>query len=224
MTHHARAFTLIELLVVISIIAVLAGLSLAGLDKSRTYSEKAACSSNLKQIGAGLLNYAADHDGILPKSGSAIPHGQTNAVTQLPGWTEQLESYMGGEAPAVYRCAASARTFPNNQKYSYFQGAHPAYAAEQAATGTGTFSAVKLNAISQPSATIMGGDIAGNFFDPTDADKDDYTTNAAFPANIKIHGGASNILFYDGHVAACKTYDKQSMTARYEGIGDYDYP
>lgn len=216
----ARAFTLVELLVVISIIAVLAGLSLAGLDKARVYSEKAACSSNLKQIGAGLLNYSAEHDGLLPISGSSIPHGQTNTVTQLPGWTEQLEPYMGGEAPALYRCAASARLYPTNKVYSYFQGSHPAYVANN-----NTFSAVKLVAVSQPAVTIMGGDIAGNFFDATDADKDDYTTAAAFPGGgVLIHGGSSNILFYDGHVAAFKAYDPQQMTARYEGIGDYAYP
>lgn len=226
--RHAerRAFTLIELLVVICIIALLASLSMGALQKAIVYSKRSACSNNLRQIGAGLMAFASDHDGALPECGGTIMHGNVDPNTGLPGWTEQIESYMGqtqsvpgsGSSATeaslkVYRCPDSSGVFASNKTYSYFQGAHAAMVAN------GGFSAVRLALITSPSITIMGGDIAsGGLFSADDADKDDYTQNPAFPGGtIPIHGGYSNILFYDGHVTACNAYDRQTMAVRYTG-------
>jgi prepilin-type N-terminal cleavage/methylation domain-containing protein len=59
-------FTLIELLVVISIIGILVGLTLPGLQWARRSSKRAACLSNLKQIAIGTTAYLGDNNGILP--------------------------------------------------------------------------------------------------------------------------------------------------------------
>jgi prepilin-type N-terminal cleavage/methylation domain-containing protein/prepilin-type processing-associated H-X9-DG protein len=53
----AAAFTLVELLLVIAIIATLAGLSLAGVQKARESARRSACSNNLKQIAMGMSLY-----------------------------------------------------------------------------------------------------------------------------------------------------------------------
>ncbi len=54
---QTKSFTLIELLVVIAIIAVLAGLLLPALNKSRQYARGITCMNNLRQVGITVSKY-----------------------------------------------------------------------------------------------------------------------------------------------------------------------
>ena len=71
--RHKEGFTLIELLVVIAIIAILASLILPALVAAKHAAKKAACISNLHQIGVAIHNYTIDHEGRIPYGPKAPP-------------------------------------------------------------------------------------------------------------------------------------------------------
>jgi len=77
--HPARksGFTLIELLVVVSIIGLLAGLSLPAISKALAAAKQTACASNMRQIGIAMMAYAADHDFTLPETSHTASSGMT---------------------------------------------------------------------------------------------------------------------------------------------------
>ena len=93
-------FTLSELLVVIAIIAILATLIFPSVGTSLSKAKQVTCGSNLRQLGAGLLMFAADHDG-------ALPAGQGNGAA----WPVKIGPYIGGVPSTnnilkVLRCPA----------------------------------------------------------------------------------------------------------------------
>ncbi len=85
-----KGFTLIELLVVISIIALLISLLLPALARAKYVAEQVVCSSNLRQLGLAMHEYANEYNGTYPLNASFMnPMGGFRwpvAPAVYPGW------------------------------------------------------------------------------------------------------------------------------------------
>jgi prepilin-type processing-associated H-X9-DG protein len=223
------------LLVVIAIIAILAALLIPSMRTAQETAKTAKCSANLRQIGATLFLFAADHNQCFPESGGVISWGRTDPTP--PGgsgqgpWMQQISGYLdngsatgtGGDPQnstvgSIFTCPSSSVVNSFDKYYSYFNGTRAAYLA------TGGFAAVNKNLITCPAQTILSGDIT-SWSDASpndDADKDDYTQNP-ISAKSTFHNGAVNLLFADGHVATVQWnsttgyFDPTNMCTHYEG-------
>ncbi len=64
-THRLRrAFTLIELLVAISIIAILASMTMGSISIVRDQAKKAQCRNNLRSLALAAIGYTNDNEGL----------------------------------------------------------------------------------------------------------------------------------------------------------------
>jgi prepilin-type N-terminal cleavage/methylation domain-containing protein len=93
------AFTLIELLVVIAILALLAGLLLPALVTAKNSGRRAACLSNLRQVGLAIQAYAQDHEGRMPYGPVAPPFSHPADFYPSTGAPTSLLSLRGSGAP-----------------------------------------------------------------------------------------------------------------------------
>ena len=195
--QRPRAFTLIELLVVIAIIAVLAAMMFPTFARAREGARRAACGSNLRQIGLGLQMYTMDHTEQMPGAG---PTGNEWPLFLLP-YTRNVQ---------IFVCPSSSDTAPlindgatNKLSFGYnalvVDATHYGFALP---TGGG----VSLSQIDLPSETIAIFDLSGTA-SPTAAQ----LTLASHLPNVSTTRVASrhlegfNALYADGHTKFRKT-------------------
>lgn len=90
-----KGFTILELLIVIGVIAVLMGILLPTLSRSRQAAIRATCLSGLQQMGIALSSYAFENGGFLPYGPKAPPPSATNFYP-LTGNVTSLISLQNG--------------------------------------------------------------------------------------------------------------------------------
>lgn len=116
-----NGFSLVELLVVIAIVAVLAVLLFPAVKGVIDSSKAAGCVSNMRQIGAGLIAFANDNKGYLPRTTYYSDTGIANEY-----WTTRIKGYLDIDGPSlqigqtIMRCPARPPHNPSGgENYTY---------------------------------------------------------------------------------------------------------
>lgn len=214
--NSRNGFTLIELLVSISVIAILAALSLAAMSRMRALGQKAYCANSLRQLGAATQAYLAEHEqrffyysqntadgtlwyfGLEPTGGPKTEGSRVLDQTQGP-----LYPYVQ-QVGGVQVCPA----FPYDSAMwkPKFKGASWGY-------GFNTLlSNVNVLTIDTPSRILVFGDCAqvNTFQAPATAKnplvEEFYMIDTSSRTVHFRHGNIANVLFIDGHVEPMNMY------------------
>jgi prepilin-type N-terminal cleavage/methylation domain-containing protein/prepilin-type processing-associated H-X9-DG protein len=210
---RSSAFTLIELLTVIAVIGILAAILIPVVGKVRDSARRAACASNLRQIGQAMHLYHDDH-GHFPNQndGSYVTLAGQRGSGAGPGGSyttpadrRPLNPYLGvADHPdavvEITRCPSDNVMWEASGS-SYAYGNIYEYLVRQPG-GAG----VPLEQIQNPSRVLMA-----------------YEVNAALmargqnaPAQYDFHERERyNVVYADGHVSFLRIYPNRLVSDEY---------
>jgi len=229
-----RGFTLIELLVVIAIIAILAAILFPAFAKAREAARRSSCSSNLKQIGVGMMQYTQEYDEKYPLARFYIAAGnETN-------WGQRLQPYL--KSTDLFKCPSN----PDNGNFMGY-GISPdnpagvrqipvSYAMNfmigdcvwAGGCGAGNSKGQSLAVIQEPTRKILVTERRGdgrNVSEPGMMWGDwQGATNTVWKDNgFANHLSTANYLFADGHVKSMRpnatVANNYSMWGKFDAAG-----
>jgi len=206
-------FTLIELLVVIAIIAILAAILFPVFAQARDKARTTSCLSNMKQLGTACTMYAQDYEGAYPLAWHSDPAQYGFDVMLMP-YVKNLQ---------VFDCPSNKTTPRWWAGYLRYGGIDkPGIPGDYAMNGdltartvNGIRAGLTEASVERPADTILmteiwdtrGASKSGPEHEIFTSQKNDVCTRIPF----KIHQGASNYNFVDGHAKWMRveqTWDK----------------
>lgn len=225
--HDVKHFTLIELLIVVAILAILVSFLLPALHRAREKANGILCSSNLKQMGTGLIGYVADNDGWLMKVYEyyeGIP-GQTSEIS-MP-WIYTLArslrqennlrwfegAYGAGKGMGIYKCPSNSRQlrlgYMDSTEKSWSYGANGHITTTSEYYGKGRPFPSKSDQWSYPSKLFLVTEAYWFCIDQPKVPAGSSTVPAGLvPDGAKLiryaHNRRANVLYGDGHTESLK--------------------
>ena len=208
-----QAFTLIELLVVIAIIAILAAILFPVFARARENARRSSCSSNLKQIGLGIMQYAQDYDEKFPMrqyDGTSFGQAMSWRRTTLP-YTKstQLFTCPSNTATNASGIALDSRTaqlaaLPADQQTQIFRTSYACNGQNMFIGGTAPMdtTAQPLAALNDVAQTVL---VAEENYGLAEMGFGYSAGSFALPIlSFQGHLQTCNFLFADGHVKSLK--------------------
>lgn len=227
-----RGFTLIELLVVISVIALLMAILMPALNIAREQGRRAACMSNLRQVGVALTMYQHDYEQLPPKTQAvfdyASPASRDNVLKLL---RPMLAASDPEAAVPVYACPSLK---PNpNPAYAPTRTSRTGYLANSMVLGRRAVSLptpgrlivmqegwslsnhlwVQPEPITRTEAVLQGRE-------PTQyrewhmfasaSDHPSWSTTERIEQTANVHKGGGTFVYADGHADYRKYDDRES--------------
>lgn len=226
--RRSAGFTLIELLVVVAIIGLLAAILFPVFSRVRENARRASCQSNLKQIGASVMQYMQDYDEACPLSWYNAQTGDAVSYNYVVRWMDMVYPYV--KSDQVFSCPSLKNrvylpgtpnvSAPSNNYGGYivnndFYTPNNAWTAPASTAGAGAVpkEIVTSAKFAQPANTIWYCDGDGSSENEAigetqiGAAAPTYSNDTiSFHHLVFRHLRLANFLFCDGHVKAM-SYD-----------------
>jgi prepilin-type N-terminal cleavage/methylation domain-containing protein/prepilin-type processing-associated H-X9-DG protein len=203
-----RGVTLTELMVVIVIIVILASISFPISKRLKTSANAAVCASNLRQVGAAMLMYAADNHQKLPPLQPPLNRETGKRGDIWPGLLARA-GYMW-DGTGTLPCGTGVWTCPD---CDFMSNAYGGYGVaedsvfvygELKPAGTQISGSLKLSMIKNPSRTWLVGDATRNENEPNKGWYAIWSNPSRWNSHgpAERHRGKANVCMADGHVVA----------------------
>jgi prepilin-type N-terminal cleavage/methylation domain-containing protein/prepilin-type processing-associated H-X9-DG protein len=249
--HSARplpgGFTLIELLVVIAIIAILAGLLLPALAKSKEKAKGIACVSNMGQISKASIMYMGDNLGMLmplyfvpgsPFMPSDFAYDPQSYIVQNGGgffWQDRLRISGYAQNAKIFSCpslkAVAARSIGGGISTNHALGIGINYPelGVLAQSGVTSVNWVKDNTVSRPSGCIVFADAGSVTVATRNLNPDLWLPDTGYDAALaQYYGGGATYFrdpsdpagFVSGDARSIPRHNKRGTFGFFDGHGE----